>query len=103
MTDSRQTHRAAAIQADDADQQMAFALLLREKLLDADAPEPLMQLAANVAGRMAGQYRPEDPADIARLNSKLLHLLDLANSRPDPTAPFEDGLARMIREILRHK
>lgn len=103
MTDQRQTRHAAATEGDDDDARADFALLLHEKLLDADAPEPLMQLAADEAGRMAGQYRSDDPADIARLNSKLLHLLELTNSRPDPAAPFEAGLARMMRDILRYK
>lgn len=101
MTNQPYPPHGAATAGDDP--RADFALLLHEKLLEADAPEPLMALAAAEAGRMAGQYRVEDPADVARLNSKLLHLLELANSRPDPSAPFEAGLARMIREILRHK
>ncbi len=103
MTDQPYSLHAAATGVDGDDPDADFALLLQEKLLEADAPEPLMHLAAAEAGRMAGQYRAEDPADVARLNSKLLHLLDLANSRPDPATPFDAGLARMIREILRHK
>jgi hypothetical protein len=103
MTDQPQACRTGAAQDDDIDQRAAFALLLQEKLLEADAPEPLMQIALSEADRMAGQYRPEDPADVARLNSKLLHLLDVANSRPDPAAPFEAMMERMIREVMRRK
>ena len=84
-------------------EQTGFADLLRAKLVDADAPEPLIAAVLAEAAHMQGRYRADDATDIALLNSKLLHLIELAGQRPDPAAPLDAGLQQSVRQILRHK
>lgn len=87
--------------ADSAHQ--AFALFLRDKLFDAGAPEPLIDAVLQEAAGLETRYAPDDPVDIAVLNSKLQHLIELVSLRADPDAPLDAGLRRTLREVLRSK
>lgn len=85
------------------DGQTAFAGFLRDKLVDADAPAPLLDAVLDEAARLETRYDFTDPADVARLNTKLLHLIEMVTLRPDPDAPLEADLRRTVREVMRTK
>ncbi|MFZ1468672.1 MAG: CatB-related O-acetyltransferase [Paracoccaceae bacterium] len=86
--------------APDAAQQ-TFAAFLRDKLFDADAPDPLIALLQDEASRLETRYDATDPNAIVALNTKLAHVIEMVTLRPDPQAPLSRDLRQMVLEIMR--
>lgn len=84
-------------------EEMAFATFLRDKLIDANAPTPLVDAVLDEASRITTRYRADDPVDIIILNSKLAHLIEIVSQRPDSEAALEPEHLRTVREVLRTK
>jgi acetyltransferase-like isoleucine patch superfamily enzyme len=84
-------------------EEQAFSGFLRERLFEANAPEPLLDLIEEEAKRLEHRYDPSDPVDVMALNSKLSHVIDMVELRPDRDAPLAADLRRTIVEIMRRK
>lgn len=83
--------------------QLQFADFLNDKLLQANAPQVLMDTLTEFAAKIYGAYDLENPADILILNRKLTHLIELTRARADEEAPLPASLRTQIREIMRTK
>ncbi|WP_386685105.1 hypothetical protein [Loktanella sp. R86503] len=85
------------------DEERAFSDFITEKLVDANAPEALIDVISEIAAKIYGKYDMTSPADIVILNNKLTYLIDIANTREDNNAPLSKSMRQQVLDVMRSK
>lgn len=82
------------------EQEERFAGFVNDKLLDANAPQFLMDIVTNMAAKICDKYNLTDPADIVILNNKLTYLIDITEAIETPLSATQ---TQLIQNVLRQK
>jgi hypothetical protein len=85
------------------DEERAFCAFVTEKLVDAYAPEVLIDFMPEIAAKIYGKYDMTSAADTVILNNKLTYLIEVTSTREDDTAPLSKSLKQQVLDVMSSK